>query len=179
MGNTALADANPERPTLASDQATVTITVAVEPKAAFRLFTEEIESGWRRGPRFRHAAGDTGIICLEPRIGGRVFESFTTTAGETIIEIGQVKIWEPPSRLMFNWRAANFASTDSTEVEMLFQAVHLSNDTGTRVNVVHRGWAGTRSDHPARHGLQGAAFIRMIGLWWGDQMGTLRVRYTR
>ncbi len=44
MSNTALADPNPERPTLASDQATVTITVAVEPKEAVRLFTEEIES---------------------------------------------------------------------------------------------------------------------------------------
>ena len=179
MSNTALDDASPERPTLASDQATVTITVAVEPKEAFRLFTEEIESWWRRGPRFRHAAGDSSIICREPRIGGRVFESFTTTAGETIIEIGQVKIWEPPSRLMFNWRAANFASTDSTEVEVLFQAVHFSNGTSTRVTGVHRGWAGTRSDHPARHGLQGAAFIRMIGLWWGNQMGTLRVRGKR
>ena len=88
MSNTALADTNPERPTLVPDQATVTITVAVEPKEAFRLFTEEIESWWRRGPRFRRAAGDSGIICREPHIRGRVFESFTTTAGETIIKIG-------------------------------------------------------------------------------------------
>lgn len=66
---------------------------------------------------------------------------------------------------MFSGHATNFASIDSTEVEVLFQAVHVSNGTGTRVTMVHQGWAGIRSDHPARHGLQGAAFIRLIGLW--------------
>lgn len=66
---------------------------------------------------------------------------------------------------MFNWHAANFASIDSTEVEVLFQAVHLSNDTAMRLTTVHQGWAGIRSDHPARHGLLRVAFIRMIGLW--------------
>jgi hypothetical protein len=29
-------------------------------------------------------------------------------------------------------------------------------------------------DHPARHGLEGAPFNRLIGLWWGDQMASLR-----
>jgi hypothetical protein len=40
--------------------------------------------------------------------------------------------------------------------------------------VTHRGLAGLRADHPARHGLQGADFCRMIGLWWGEQMSSLR-----
>jgi hypothetical protein len=31
-----------------------------------------------------------------------------------------------------------------------------------------------RPDHPARHGLANEAFIRMIGLWWGEQMTSLR-----
>jgi hypothetical protein len=29
-------------------------------------------------------------------------------------------------------------------------------------------------DHPARHGLEGVAFTRMIGLWWGALMTALR-----
>ena len=45
--------------------------------------------------------------------------------------------------------------------------------TGTRVTVIHRGWSQLRSDHPVRHGLIGPEFIRMIGLWWGDQMKAL------
>jgi hypothetical protein len=28
--------------------------------------------------------------------------------------------------------------------------------------------------HPARHGLEAAAFSRMIGLWWGELMTGLR-----
>ncbi|HTY48850.1 MAG TPA: hypothetical protein VMB48_04070, partial [Steroidobacteraceae bacterium] len=45
---------------------------------------------------------------------------------------------------------------------------------GTRVTVCHRGWAAIRADHPARHGLAGTAFSRMLGLWWGDLMSALR-----
>jgi hypothetical protein len=32
----------------------------------------------------------------------------------------------------------------------------------------------SRCDHPARHGLEGAAFSRMMGPWWGDLMMSLR-----
>jgi hypothetical protein len=40
--------------------------------------------------------------------------------------------------------------------------------------VTHRGWSALRGDRPARHGLVGADFSRMIGLWWGDQLTSLR-----
>jgi hypothetical protein len=33
-----------------------------------------------------------------------------------------------------------------------------------------------RPDHPARHGLANAEFIRMIGLWWAEQMRSLSER---
>jgi hypothetical protein len=46
--------------------------------------------------------------------------------------------------------------------------------TGTLVTVTHVGWGALRADRPARHGLQGAAFSRMIGLWWREQMTALR-----
>jgi hypothetical protein len=45
---------------------------------------------------------------------------------------------------------------------------------GTLVTVTHHGLSALRSGHPARHGLQGADFSRMIGLWWGEQMSSLR-----
>jgi hypothetical protein len=66
----------------------------------------------------------------------------------------------------------NFAAHEHTEVEVLFRAV----GSGTHVTVVHRGWAAIRSDHPVRHGQPVPAFIRMMGLWWGEQLGTLRLR---
>jgi hypothetical protein len=34
-------------------------------------------------------------------------------------------------------------------------------------------------DHPVRHGLEGHAFTRMIGLFWGDLMTALREHVAR
>jgi hypothetical protein len=45
---------------------------------------------------------------------------------------------------------------------------------GTIVTVVHRGWGAIRPDHPARHGLEVGRFLRMMGLWWGELMASLR-----
>lgn len=155
------------------DQARVTVGVAVPPADAFRVFTEEVNLWWRRGRRFRNAPGDGGLIAIEPRLGGRLFESFDTPAGEQVVEMGRVLAWEPPRRLLLQWRAVNFAPHEHTEVEVLFDA---TASGGTRVTVTHRGWAAIRADHPVRHGLATEAFVRMMGLWWGDLMSTLRQR---
>jgi uncharacterized protein YndB with AHSA1/START domain len=154
----------------AGDQASATVTLAVAPRDAFDIFTREIDLWWRRGPRFRNAPGERGFVRIEPGAGGRVFESYGSGEGERVIEIGRTKVWDPPHRLVFEWRNVNFAPVEQTEVEVRFQP----SASGTRVTVVHRGWSRIRTDHPARHGLAGAPFSRMIGLWWGDQMTSLR-----
>jgi hypothetical protein len=64
----------------------------------------------------------------------------------------------------------NFAPGEQTEVEVSFEP----RPNGTLVTVTHRGWGGIRADHPARHGLDVVAFIRMMGLWWGDLLTSLR-----
>lgn len=87
-------------------------------------------------------------------------------------EIDRKRVWEPPQRLVFSWRAANFAQREQTEVEVSFSASALD----TTETVVHRGWSDIRADHPARHGLGVPAVIGMMGLWWGDLMTSLRVR---
>jgi hypothetical protein len=73
-----------------SDHVKVSVSVAVEPSVAFRTFTEEIDLWWRRGLRFRVAGKNRGIIHLEPRLGGRLFESFDTNAGTRVFETGKV-----------------------------------------------------------------------------------------
>jgi uncharacterized protein YndB with AHSA1/START domain len=161
--------------TTPGDQARASVLVKVEPAAAFHVFTEEIDRWWRRGPKYRVAGKRRGILCLEPGVGGRLYESFDT-AGETrVVETGRVTAWEPPARIVFEWRAVNFAPTDdSTEVEVTFEA----RSGGTLVTVTHRGWSRIRADHPARHGLDVAPFIRMMGLWWGDLLGAMREHTT-
>ena len=154
----------------AGDRATVSLAVAVEPAVAFEVFTQETDLWWRRGLPYRVAGRRPGSLCFEPGPGGRLFESFETPSGTQVYEAGRVTVWQPPSRLVFTWRNANFAAEESTEVEVLFEPTQ----TGTRVTVRHRGWSAIRPDHPARHGLDAAAFSRMIGLWWGDLMTGLR-----
>jgi len=153
--------------TLPGDQCKVTVSVSVTAEEAFAIFTEDIDLWWRRGPRFRSLMNDRALICIEPELNGRVFESYGADQGnEKVIEIGRTKVWDPPRRLLIEWRISNFAPTERTEVEVLFTP----SRSGTRVTVIHRGWNAIRQDHPARHGLQDAEFIRMYGLWWGDQM---------
>lgn len=154
------------------DQVRVSVLVAVDPRAAFRLFTEEIDRWWLRGLKYRAAGARRGIVRLESGVGGRLYESFETPSGERVVETGRVVAWEPPSRLVFEWRAVNFTASEKTEVEVLFEPCR----SGTLVVVTHRGWSRIRADHPARHGLPAVEFLRMMGLWWGELMGSLRER---
>ena len=155
---------------IAGDQARVTVSVAVPPALAFEIFTTEIDLWWRRGPKYRHLGGERALIAIEPHEGGRVFESLGGSG--PVQDIGRVLTWLPPARLVFEWRNATFAAAERTEVEVLFEAA----GSGTRVTVTHRGWAAIRPDHPARHGQATAAFVRTLGLWWGDQLSALRLR---
>ena len=152
------------------DVARVSVLVAVEPHEAFRVFTEEIDQWWRRGPAYRVAGTRPGVIHLEPGVGGRLYESFETQGGTRVVATGRVLAWEPPTRLVFESRGVNFAPSERTEVEVRFEP----SPSGTLVTVTHRGWSAIRPDHPARHGLEVPAFVRMLGLWWGELMTSLR-----
>jgi uncharacterized protein YndB with AHSA1/START domain len=155
---------------MTEDAARVSVSVAVPPAVAFEIFTGDIDRWWRRGLKFRNAGLRSGFIRLEPGVGGRLFESIDGDAGPVVFEVGRVSAWDPPRLLAFTWRSSNFAPHESTWVEVRFT----ESGRGTLVSVTHRGWSSLRADHPARHGLEGAEFYRMIGLWWGDQMNSLR-----
>ena len=157
--------------TPAGNQARVTVGVAVPPAVAFEVFTQEIDLWWRRGPQFRRVGGERALIAIEGREGGRVFES--AGAGMPAQEIGRVLAWQPPSRLVFEWRGGNFAPGERTEVEVRFEA---APGDGTTVTVTHRGWAAIRADHPVRHGQDVPAFIGGMGRWWGGLLSSYRLR---
>jgi uncharacterized protein YndB with AHSA1/START domain len=153
-----------------ADQAIVSVLVKVEPTEAFRIFTEEIDAWWRGGMKYR-IGRKRSVVHLEPKLGGRLFESFETAAGQKVKETGRVLCFEPPRRLVLEWRAVHFAPNERTEVEVQFEA----SPSGTLVTVCHRGWSKIRADHPVRHGAEAAAFIRNMGMWWADLMTSLRL----
>ncbi|MGC4094138.1 MAG: SRPBCC domain-containing protein [Polyangiaceae bacterium] len=153
-----------------ADAATVVVVVAAPPELAFQVFTDEVDSWWRTGPRFRIGRRSVGRLAFEGGLGGRLFETYETAAGSRTHEAGRITQWEPPWRLSFEWRGVNFRAGESTLVEISFEP---SGD-GTRVTLRHSGWSSLPDDHPVRHGKLGAEFIREIGLWWGALLSALR-----
>ena len=153
-----------------SDRVTVSVTVPTDPATAFAIFTRETDLWWRRGPKFRVAGREAGLLRFEPRLGGRLMEEFESSSGPQVFTKGTITVWQPPERFQFEWRGVNFAPGESTYVEVVFDAV----PTGTRVTVRHSGWAALRPDHPVRHGQPDREFLRATGLWWGELMTSLR-----
>jgi uncharacterized protein YndB with AHSA1/START domain len=152
------------------DSASVSVLVAVPPERAFAVFTREIDAWWKRGPKYRIAGKERGVLTFEEGVGGRLFETFLQRGSEKTFEVGRVTAWSPPDGLEFEWRGVNFAAGESTRVSVRFEP----SRSGTLVTVRHSGWSALRDDHPVRHGLRGADFSRMIGLWWGELMTSLR-----
>ncbi len=146
----------------ATDSVTVTTLVSVDPGTAFEVFTDEVDSWWRRGPRYRHAAERPCTMCFEPRAGGRFLEVCDESGAA--LEVGRLLVWEPPERIVWESRAEGRPAGQQTEVEVRFEAV----ERGTRVTVEHRGWDRVPLEDPARHGLDSPAFASMMGTWWAD-----------
>ncbi|MGD9599722.1 MAG: SRPBCC domain-containing protein [Steroidobacteraceae bacterium] len=157
------------------DQARASVMLAVSQADAFDIFTRETDLWWRRGLRFRAGGRAPGALHFEPGVGGRLFEEFEGTSGPQLVEFGRVTVWEPPVRLVFEWRNVNFAPGEKTEVDVRFEEA----PSGTRVTVTHRGWAAIPADHPARHGEAPAVVIRRLGLWWGELLSALREHAAR
>ncbi|RKH17617.1 activator of HSP90 ATPase [Corallococcus praedator] len=155
-----------------ADRARVTTFVAVSPLDAFEVFTQETDVWWSKGPRNRAFHASNSSLRFEPPgPGGRLLESSETE----VFEVGRVLVWEPGARLVFQWRASNFAPDEITEVEVRFEP----SFGGTRVVLEHRGWDSIRMDHPARHGMDGPATVGMMGRWWGDLVTRFRLRAGR
>jgi len=152
------------------DTASASVYVDVSVQDAFEVFTQEIDAWWRTGPKYRMAGKKAGKLRFDPKLGGGVYETVQLSDGEKTFHVGAVTVFEPPRRLVLEWRLTNFAPSESTSVEITFEPT----GPGTFVTVRHSGWSKLRDGHPARHGKVGADFARMIGMWWGDLMTALR-----
>lgn len=156
-----------------ADAAVVSILVDAPRQLAFDVFTRETDAWWRTGPRFRMAGKRRGKIWFEPRLGGKLFESFDGASGPRTFEIGEVTTWSPPEALAFTWRATNFAADEATLVEITFEPSGPEGER-TRLTVRHSGFARLRPDHPVRHGEPPGPFLRRQGMWWSALLVSLR-----
>jgi uncharacterized glyoxalase superfamily protein PhnB len=103
----------------------VHVDVGVDPEAAFRIFTEEIDLWWVRGPANFYDGARAWGMRFEPGVGGRFLQ---VNAGAEDRVLGRVTAWQPGARLAYE-------TGDGAVVEVRFQAT----PGGTRVIVEQRG----------------------------------------
>ena len=147
-----------------TDAVTVTTVVAVDPPTAFQVFTDEVDSWWKRGSRYRVDPSRKSAMRFED---GRFIEAYE---GGEAFEHGRVIAWDPPARLVFEMRGQYSRPGETTEVEVRFETVK----RGTRVTVEHRGWDRLPGKHPARHGFSHEMLRDVIGTWWSDLVVAMR-----
>lgn len=142
-----------------SSRVLVALRVKATPERAFEAFVGEIGQWWRPNGLFAFTPRSPGVIGFEPGADGRLTE---TLPNGKVFEIGRIRAWEPPARLVFGWRQAAFAPGQDTEVEVRFEPV----GDETRVTVEHTGWDSVPASHVARHGFPDAIFLTRHGEWW-------------
>ena len=147
----------------------VAVRVAVPPKEAFDKFTREIAAWWRPNALFRFTDGPSGRLAFEPGAGGRLIE---TGDDGTVFEIGRIRVWEPPARLVVGWRQASFAAGQETELHVRFDPL----GGGTRVTVEHWGWDTIPPGHAARHGFPLDVFQLRLAEWWQALLASWKAR---
>jgi uncharacterized protein YndB with AHSA1/START domain len=137
----------------------VSLRVSCAPERAFDAFTRDIGLWWRPNPLFAFTPRDPGVLGFEAGAQGRLIE---TLPNGKVFEIGRIRAWEPPRRLVFGWRQASFAPGQATVVEVRFDPV----GDETRITVEHFGWDSVPQDHVARHRFPNAVFLARHGEWW-------------
>jgi len=147
----------------------VALRVKATPERAWGAFVGDIGSWWRANPLFAFTPRDPGVLAFEPGEGGRLIE---TLASGKVFEIGRIRAWEPPRRLVFGWRQATFAPDQDTEVEVRFETV----GEETRVTVEHTGWDSVPAAHVARHGFPNQLFLTRHAEWWQALLASYKHR---
>ena len=137
----------------------VSLRVKASPARAFEAFTNEIADWWQPNGLFEFTQEDTGSLAFEPRQGGRL--TMALANGE-LFEVGRIKVWEPPLRLVLSWRTERLAPDQSTEVRVSFEPM----GEETRVTVEHLGWDAIPREHAARHGFPLDVFQLRLAEWW-------------
>lgn len=95
----------------------------------FAVFVREIGTWWPT-PTFSAGKDRVRSVTVEPRRGGRVFETWHDA---TVVEWGRLLAWEPPHGFTMTWTS----TPAPTEVELTFRPL---GPALTRVTVEHRGW---------------------------------------
>ena len=124
-----------------------TVTVPLEPAAAFRLFSEQLDRCWPR--EYTWGQDVVEAIGIEPRVGGLCFERGPHGFR---CDWGRVLTWNPPHRVAFTWQISPRREpvpdpARASVVELLFED---SGAGATQLSLEHRAFE--------RHGSEAAEY---------------------
>ncbi|MGR3468082.1 MAG: metalloregulator ArsR/SmtB family transcription factor [Shimia sp.] len=112
-----------------------TLTVPLPPARAFEAFTRDLGTWWPVESHSLSAADDKTpqAVRIEPREGGQIIE---TKHDGTTAPWGRITGWEPGRRLAMSWHVGR-PEEEATFIDVRFEA----QGTGTRIILIHDGWA--------------------------------------
>jgi len=120
---------------------------------AFETYTREIDRWW---PASHTHTGRSDLrIVLEGRVGGRIFER--TPDGDEF-DWGRIRVWEPPSRLVYSWHLLR-DPMQATEVEIRFRSI---DDDATRIEIEHRGWERLGAEGQDERDKHGSGWMSLL-----------------
>jgi uncharacterized glyoxalase superfamily protein PhnB/uncharacterized protein YndB with AHSA1/START domain len=128
------------------------VQVSVDPATAFRIFTDELDLWWVRGPiNFWSDANRVIEVRCEPGVGGRIMEVLDAPDSGEVFVRARITAWEPPSRLCW----------DSAQDDVFTEVSFTPSGSGTLVCVRHT----IPADGDDRGG---TAWSRVVPRWFGD-----------
>ncbi|MDT7571524.1 MAG: hypothetical protein QOE05_1698 [Actinomycetota bacterium] len=105
-----------------------TVTVPLDQRRAFELFTTGIGQWW---PLDGHSVGGAAsAVALSPTAIVETLSDGTTTTWGEVLE------WEPPARVVLTWHPGEDGGPEQTRVAVTFEAV----SEGTLIRLEHSGW---------------------------------------
>lgn len=128
------------------------LTLSVPADRAFRAFTEDIGRWWPL-PGFSFGDQPAEDMILEGKVGGRLYQRFP---GGTEYVIGEVRAFEPPSRVVFTWSTPDWK--EPTEVEVRFS----EKGGATKVDLEHRGFEALGDAAQEAHGTYDGGWVEVL-----------------
>ncbi|MEL6700880.1 MAG: SRPBCC family protein, partial [Pseudomonadota bacterium] len=132
------------------DPVVKTLSVPVTPQEAFTLFTVKMADWWPLDSHSLTANEDTApgkvpdALHIDPRKGGLIEE---TKPDGTRHPWGTITAWEPGDRFAMTWHVGR-PEAEATFLDVRFEA----QGTGTRITLIHDGWAVLGDQGPAMRG---------------------------
>ena len=134
---------------------------------AFRIFTEQISEWWPMAThtRAKSAAGEVTVrVTVEPRVGGRVFE---TLHDGRELDWGKVSAFEPGTLFAMQWRLGR-PEAETTDVSVRFEPLSAES---CRVTLTHENWERMGAEAAKLRDAYNGGWIKVFEQGFGARAG--------